>query len=117
MQTRLDAGFSQSFQRSWNDVYLVLVFDTSAGDADLLDKFLALRGYFQAAKDPHDASMKNLAFYFPNRDPEYGQKVALQNNSAVTACEASYVTGAKLLSINAMAVSNSDLLFKAELKR
>ena len=117
MRTRLDAGYGQAALRSWKDAYLVLVFDKSTGDGDLLDEFLEQRGYFQAANDPNDKSMRDLGYYPPNRDSQYGEKVADQKQSAAIACQASYLTGARLLSINAMAESGSELLFKAELKR
>jgi hypothetical protein len=114
LKTRLDWGRSHEGWSFGKDPYLALVFDKEGGDSDLLDKYLQQRGYSQAANDPDDKSSRHTGYYFPNRDPkEETLPVADEANAPKVACEATYISGAQLKSINVM--SDGSPVFRAEL--
>lgn len=117
MQTRLESVIAQERWTVGKDYYLVLIFDETRGDADLLSKYLQRKGYSEAAADPNDESSRHLGYYFPNSDPiEATLPVADQSAASKIACEASYLSGTRLKSISFRSPTNGQPIFEAELK-
>jgi hypothetical protein len=97
VETRLSAKMGETW-RGGDETFLEFTFDPRGADIELLDEFLKQRGYFPVAQAPDDPSSKSRRIFFPERgehvvrspDPQRAPKVA---------CDASYVSGAKLVAI------------------
>lgn len=112
VETKLNSGLLGDSWKSSKETFLAFDFN-SRGDEALLYDYLEQRGYFGVARAPDDPDRDRVRTFFPDRGPDAALKLD-PSAAPKVACEASYVSGAKLLSVSLM--DGMERVFEARLR-
>lgn len=99
VETRLADSFAEESWRLEQVYYPSLAFVSGSGDVDLLDKYMKRNGYFPVAMDPDDPESRKLRIYSADGSDDRRRDMARPATLSRVACEASYVSRAKLKSV------------------